>query len=44
MAPANSAVVKRMSLRGGGQLPPLATKAVDDTGVAVVTTWVNSLP
>jgi hypothetical protein len=34
-----------MSDRGGrDQMPPLASKAVDTTGVAQITAWVQTLP
>lgn len=43
MNPANSAVLKRLSIRGDGQMPLIATEAVDPAGVAAVTTWINTL-
>lgn len=43
MQPTNSAVIKRMSVRGTGQMPLIATKLVDPDGVATVTAWDNSL-
>jgi hypothetical protein len=44
MKPDNSAVLLRMSRRGSGQMPPIATKVVDTTGVTAVTSWDNALP
>jgi len=42
---AASAIVMRMSVRGNtDQMPPIGTEVVDDTGVQVVSDWVNSLP
>lgn len=43
MNPANSAVLKRLSIRGSGQMPLIATEAVDPAGVDLVTTWINAL-
>jgi len=43
MNPANSAVLKRLSIRGTNQMPLIATETVDATGVTTVTTWINSL-
>jgi hypothetical protein len=42
--PAASAIFQRMSIRGGGQMPPFATEIVDDAGVAAVSTWISQLP
>jgi hypothetical protein len=43
--PAQSEVLAAMSDRGGrDQMPPLASKAVDTTGVAQITAWVQTLP
>ena len=43
MQPTNSAVVKRMSVRGAGQMPLIATETVDQNGVDAVVTWVGTL-
>ena len=50
--PESSAVVRRMALRGSptmtseyaNQMPPLGTKRVDDSGLATVRAWIESLP
>jgi len=43
--PDASCVAVRMSQRGPGeQMPPLATKHVDDAGVAAVNAWIRSIP
>lgn len=42
--PDASAVFQRMSIRGGGQMPPFATEVVDDTGVSAVSAWISQLP
>ncbi len=43
--PAHSGVWVRMSTRDPTwQMPPLATKQVDATGLATIGTWINSLP
>ena len=48
IAPGNaeeSAIIYRMSQRGNtAQMPPVATKEPDATGIAVVTEWIRSLP
>ena len=43
--PANSAILRRISVRGinTAQMPLLATEVVDAAGVAMLTTWVESL-
>ena len=33
----------RMSRRGGGQMPPLASKIVDPTGTRLIRDWINSM-
>lgn len=43
MQATSSAVIKRMSVRGAGQMPQIDTKLVDPDGVAAVTAWDNSL-
>jgi hypothetical protein len=40
---AASAIVQRMSIRGGTQMPPIGTEVVDATGVNAVTAWINAL-
>jgi hypothetical protein len=42
--PDSSLIVKVMSTRGQGQMPPLATNVVDDVGLASVEAWIRSLP
>jgi hypothetical protein len=50
--PDSSAVVRRMALRGSptmtseyaNQMPPLGTKRVDESGLATVRAWIESLP
>ncbi len=40
-----SSIIYRMSHRGNNaQMPPLATKKVDETGVEAVKAWILSLP
>jgi len=42
--PDRSALLHRMLERGtGSQMPPLATEAIDPTGVAIVGAWIESL-
>ena len=41
---AASAVVQRMSVRDGDQMPPFATEIVDDAGVQAVSDWIDQLP
>jgi hypothetical protein len=44
-APEQSAVIERMNVRAPmQQMPPLATEAVDATGVERVSEWIRSLP
>jgi hypothetical protein len=44
-SPGQSAVWFRMNERyNPGQMPPLATRAVDDAGAAAVAAWIESLP
>lgn len=45
MNPDNSAILRRMSVRGPNtaQMPLIATEVVDPTGVATITDWINSL-
>ena len=40
---ADTNMILRMSLRGAGQMPPLATKNVDPTGLRTVTAWLDVL-
>jgi hypothetical protein len=42
--PDASAIFQRMSIRGGGQMPPFATEIVDETGVGAVSAWITQLP
>jgi uncharacterized repeat protein (TIGR03806 family) len=42
---ANSALLSRISIRGPGQMPPLASTVVDTQAVALVSAWItNDLP
>lgn len=41
--PAASPIFARMSTRGAGQMPPIATRYVDDAGQAVVEEWIDGL-
>jgi hypothetical protein len=41
--PSNSAIVRRMSLRGSGQMPLIATEVVHAAGIQTVTDWVNTI-
>jgi len=42
-APDRSVLFQRMSRRGPGQMPQLATSVLDDRGLAVVRAWIESL-
>jgi hypothetical protein len=42
--PDTSLIIKVMTTRGPGQMPPIATNVVDDQGVASVSDWIRSLP
>jgi hypothetical protein len=42
--PDESELVLRISQRGTAQMPPIATKIIDPTGIATIRTWVASLP
>jgi hypothetical protein len=37
-------LLRRMSVRGRGQMPPLATSLVDDAGLKLLREWVERLP
>ncbi len=39
----HSMILTRIATRGSGQMPPIATSVVDDSGVALVTNWINEL-
>jgi hypothetical protein len=41
--PDSSEIYVRMDLRGSGQMPPVCTKLVDPTGVALIGKWIGSL-
>ena len=41
---AASAVIQRMSVRTGDQMPPFATEVVDNDGVAAVSAFIDQLP
>jgi mono/diheme cytochrome c family protein len=38
-----STILSRMRHRGNGQMPPLATKHVDEDGTAAVEAWLRTL-
>ncbi|HEX4423442.1 MAG TPA: hypothetical protein VH165_36285 [Kofleriaceae bacterium] len=40
---AGSAIIRRMSIRGDGQMPFLGTEIVDPTGILAVSTWINNM-
>jgi len=42
--PARSILLKRMSLRGRGQMPPLASSQIDPAAVTAITEWIQNLP
>lgn len=42
--PDGSILLKRMSMRGSGQMPQLATNVVDEQAVALIREWIKSLP
>jgi hypothetical protein len=42
--PARSVLLKRLSMRGRGQMPPLASSVVDEAGVKLLSEWIESLP
>jgi len=39
-----SILLQKLSIRGAGQMPPLASSVVDPAGVALLTEWINALP
>ena len=41
--PERSVLLERMSKRGRGQMPPLATSLVDDEAVRLLRAWIESL-
>jgi len=42
--PERSVLLKRLTMRGRGQMPPLATSVVDEAGVKLLRDWIESLP
>lgn len=42
--PERSVLVSRVSRRGAGQMPPLYTRAVDETAVSLLRDWIAGLP
>ena len=42
-SPERSVLLKRLSTRGTGQMPPLASHLPDEEGVALITEWIRSL-
>jgi cytochrome c553 len=43
-APSESAIIERMSTRGGKGMPILGTELVDQAGIAAVSAWISALP
>lgn len=41
--PERSVLLKRLTMRGRGQMPPLATSVVDEAGVKLLKEWIESL-
>lgn len=41
---AHSELLRRISLRGAGQMPPVASTIADPDGVALIAEWINALP
>lgn len=39
---AHSVLLQKLSTRGRGQMPPLASSIADPTGVALITEWINA--
>jgi hypothetical protein len=42
-APESSAIVAKLRLRGKGQMPPVGTELVDESGITAVSSWIASL-
>ena len=42
--PDHSVLIHRLSVRGRGQMPPLALNAVDDRAVALMRSWIGAMP
>ncbi len=42
--PESSVLLKRLSHRGQGQMPPLATSIVDREGIELLTEWIRQMP
>ncbi len=42
--PERSVLLKRLTTRGRGQMPPLATSIVDEAGIKLLREWIESLP
>lgn len=41
--PAHSVLLARVSMRGSGQMPPLASTELDSANIALLTAWINSI-
>lgn len=41
--PAHSVMLARISVRGSGQMPPLASTELDSANIALLTAWINSI-
>lgn len=41
---AHSVLLQKMSSRGTGQMPPIATSVADPVGTSLITEWINALP
>jgi hypothetical protein len=42
-APERSVLLKRISMRGTGQMPPLASHLPDPEGVRLITEWIQAM-
>jgi len=43
-APVHSVLLQKLATRGPGQMPPLASSLVDESGVELLRRWIESLP
>ena len=41
--PGDSVLYHRMGMRGQGQMPPLATKVVDERGMELMREWIEGM-
>jgi len=42
-SPERSVLLKRISTRGNGQMPPLSSHLPDEEGVRLISDWIRSL-